>query len=103
VRESSATGSKLVRNPGTFDRGDNAALHACHAHDSEVPHDVIVDVRTQRDDGVESVATNTIHNELVGAGRAAWASSSMASGAGGKCYPSRRRARGVPGGESRNP
>jgi hypothetical protein len=48
-----------------FDRGGNALLLACHSHYSELPHDVIVDVRTHRDDGGESLATYTIHHEFV--------------------------------------
>ena len=45
-----------------FDRAGNAVLVACHAHYSELPHDVVVDVRTRRDDGRESVETYTIHH-----------------------------------------
>jgi hypothetical protein len=48
-----------------FDRERNELLLACQSHYSELPHDVVVDVRTHRADGKDSLATYTIHHEFV--------------------------------------
>lgn len=45
-----------------FDRGGHSVLLARYSHDSELPHDVIVDVRTHRDDGGEVLRLRGINS-----------------------------------------
>jgi Putative zinc-finger len=65
MREEGTDHVMISIDDAPFDRAGNELLLACHSHYSELPHDVVVDVRTHRDDGGQALATYTIHHEFV--------------------------------------